>query len=898
MGCVQSVTSHTLPVSSEIHHENISVTLDRVDLSTTTSCHPSPIISESISSHTDHLRKELDAPVNNNITYIFHDIIDDKHIKYMSQYEKNDETIFWGIGLENESYFMIRHLKLPQASFRSLKQKSERYSVDYFTNFKLVPFVQAIQKAQQLEKLTYPVYINSHTFQKTDVNQQHRTFYDKNSTPNPKFTESIHDRLLRESSYYRSVYDESVVFDGDSIEFITQRFYNGTVSDCVAELKESKQRFVEEISPYFHKWGLGEIEFPDHNYGFVTFLTTRKANLSICNSGTLHLNITLPTRLRNGIIVDKDTFAKTHLNFIQVIQMVEPLMVACYGTPDILALLNHEYSLGSLRISRSRYISLQTFNTHHPVNGKLLLMDKPTDPLFWYNQLESSPYFLNNMIGYDVNFNKFKNHGVEIRFFDWFPEEYVEDVMNLFILLAAHSLYHGDMPIHKPNYTDIILSCVKNGFTTRLNMDEVDIILRDLRLEHLKSILFNKDHFITPIILLQHIATELYEQYRSSDVVQKMSPHMSCPVLVDYNYIAFRELHHDLYGRPDLIIRSELNPLEARTPIVPSDISSLLQWFTVKVESSTVRCYSDEEYESVGAIIVPRKEWISSRNSYVIGLKAIDHPAHSSQTLMHFAHCFKGQEDSHQTMQLLQDSRFIDYEYMLDHSHRRVISFCAQSGKIGCYLALMAFYNKQRGESIMPVFHQETYDQLLSTMMIKPHVLIIGHGTVGKAAVNVLIQHQIPYTIWTSQSTYKKEDIFNHDILIHAIRLPDDPSMTITPFLTTDDLTVCQRLSVICDITCDMGNPRNTLPIYNEYTTALRPVVPLTDAVDLIAINNLPSLEPTVSSDQFSSILVHYLPELLWMNTTKDIHPKAKSMYDSYQVFQHIKKTGKREIML
>jgi D-aminopeptidase len=53
-----------------------------------------------------------------------------------------------------------------------------------------------------------------------------------------------------------------------------------------------------------------------------------------------------------------------------------------------------------------------------------------------------------------------------------------------------------------------------------------------------------------------------------------------------------------------------------------------------------------------------------------------------------------------------------------------------------------------------------------------------------------------------------------------------------------------------------------------------------------------------VSSDQFSAILVHYLPELLWMNTTKEIHPKAKSMYDSYQVFESIKKVGKREICL
>lgn len=147
--------------------------------------------------------------------------------------------------------------------------------------------------------------------------------------------------------------------------------------------------------------------------------------------------------LENGVIVNKHKFAEDHLRLISCIQMVEPLLVGCYGTPDIFSIVKDNeqlYSVGSLRVTLSRYISLQTFDVERPVNGKLLLMPKPDDPKFWYNRFQDTPYYLNKEIGYDINFNKFKNHGIEIRFFDWFPEEHLKSVIDFFVLLGAHSI--------------------------------------------------------------------------------------------------------------------------------------------------------------------------------------------------------------------------------------------------------------------------------------------------------------------------------------------------------------------------------------------------------------------------------------------------------------------------
>jgi hypothetical protein len=347
---------------------------------------------------------------------------------------------------------------------------------------------------------------------------------------------------MRENEYYRSVYDTSFVFDGDSLEFITQGFYNTTVDQCVNELIQLKQEFQNHVFPFFEKKKLGAVQFPDHNYGLVTFLSTFKKNLLVCNNGTHHVNITLPTLLQDGKIINKDAFAKQHLTFIQCIQMIEPLLVACYGTPDVLSTINPAYSIGSLRVSLSRYISLQTFNTQAPINGKLLLMTKPSDPTFWYNQLKDSPYFINQSIGFDINFNKFKNHGVEIRFFEWFPEAYLVDVMNLLILLAQHSIAIGSFSIDKTKYDSLIRGCVQKGFTYQLSSIECNQILADLTLPLLS------DAHRTAYELLSYISDILYDIYHSGEIVHLMSPNMKRPILVNYNKMAFQLLSHDLFG--------------------------------------------------------------------------------------------------------------------------------------------------------------------------------------------------------------------------------------------------------------------------------------------------------------------------------------------------------------
>jgi saccharopine dehydrogenase (NAD+, L-lysine-forming) len=386
-----------------------------------------------------------------------------------------------------------------------------------------------------------------------------------------------------------------------------------------------------------------------------------------------------------------------------------------------------------------------------------------------------------------------------------------------------------------------------------------------------------------------------------------MSPGMTKPVIVSYNWIAYQKLHNDLYGKPELIIRAEVNPLESRTTIVPEHLSHITPYFQVMVESSTARCFTDDEYRKNGAIIVPNNYWKTSHNSYVIGLKEINDTATAEQTHMHFAHCFKEQINSQVSLARLAPSVFIDYEYMLNAEKKRVISFCRQSGKIGCYLALMTYYKRvQRfyhAPTTIPPFDEENYVKMLTEFSAhhKPSVLLIGYGTVGKRCKEILDQFNIKCTIWTSADIKSKDVILRHNILIHAVSLT---SHAYPPFLLPEDLRTqssCNKphdlydpshLSVICDISCDVGNPRNLLPIYENYTTRDNPVCPLPccPSIDLIAISNLPSLEPIRSSTEFSSILINYLPTLLHFQKTYPICEKARTLYESYQKFLSFKK--------
>ena len=69
-----------------------------------------------------------------------------------------------------------------------------------------------------------------------------------------------------------------------------------------------------------------------------------------------------------------------------------------------------------------------------------------------------------------------------------------------------------------------------------------------------------------------------------------------------------------------------------------------------------------------------------------------------------------------------------------------------------------------------------------------------------------------------------------------------------------DKNTIFNKNIVIVDISCDYNKINNPLKLYFNLTSWEEPVYKYNRYVDIIAINNLPSLLPKESSDEFSNI--------------------------------------------
>jgi hypothetical protein len=464
-----------------------------------------------------------------------------KHIKYLSLGKPND--VFWGIGIENETYLQFAKKKIHKGSFIKNNFSRERYSVAYFNDYRAGFVGDCIKKITHNMDYEIPIYLNSHSFTNTDKNNQPKKMYTKQCEPNQKFSGKTLQEYIEEiDEEYKRDYSKTFIFDGDSIEFTTLNFYKTNVNDCVDQLKLYKRKFLEKINNIFEEHKIfenyGRVIFPEINNGFVSFMTNLN-NISICNNSTYHINITLPTLLdQKGFIKDKKNFIDIHMNAARSVQWIEPFLVACYSSPDIFSVLSDKFSRGSQRLSFSRYISVCSYNTEskNTLIGKKL-NDLHSSNVKWYQSLtKNSPYISLETIGYDINFNKFENHGLEFRFFDWFPEEYLEDVINILVLCMDYSSINIiKNPVNNDIWNDVCKNCIFLGTEFKLSAGVENYFLENY-IPHYKKTFEYKQNVVS---FLQEIVNILYKN--RTDISQKLSPNMKCPIINDYNRKVFKE---------------------------------------------------------------------------------------------------------------------------------------------------------------------------------------------------------------------------------------------------------------------------------------------------------------------------------------------------------------------
>lgn len=489
-----------------------------------------------------------------------------KHLHYVDSYRPHD--LMWGLGIENETYLQCAKAKIVDVAFLLKNKKQERYSVNYFNNYRPGVYDAAVrrifgcdgQPTAALASLdmpcALPVLLNAHSFQKTDVYNQPATTYSRVPLPNPKFCGKTLLEMLQDADpFFRDEMGKQFIFDGDTIEFATTRFYKATVEDVCEELVAMKRTFIEKVraaaatfpvDPKKPVVPLTDVGFANANHGLATFMTNVN-NVAIFNNMTYHFNITLPTRLNGRArVADPIAFRDKHRALMRLIQWLTPLFVARYGARDVLSLPRG--SLGrcgsaastsevkppaltkaSQRVALSRYIGVGTYDTEAMPRGKLL--NDPFDqntyhrlPFWWYHAYrEEADYVMEDDVGCDFNFNKHVCHGIEFRVLDYFPEEQLPEFMRFLVYLAdeALAMYADYIDVHDP-----VLDKLWNKCMGRIVRDGKDAVLNKGAVKRFRAI-FQVDHCTPlsrdPLVLLEQIRTSLRSRHHGkSECSMKM----------------------------------------------------------------------------------------------------------------------------------------------------------------------------------------------------------------------------------------------------------------------------------------------------------------------------------------------------------------------------------------
>lgn len=399
-----------------------------------------------------------------------------KHKKYESYYKPNE--IFYGFGIESEYYLEFEN----KIDFDHLKfienHKKERYSVDYYSNYKtdISPFFERVQYTGKL-----PLLFNAHSMTLTDKYNQPRTKYTTKNEKNELFNgETLWDFCKKKNEYFSNNFDKIFTFDGDTIEIMTVDFYNKSIKDVLEEHATTRKNIIDNLNKVFIKNNIfqeyGRIDFMKKNHPFAVHLTNIN-NVAMFNNGTIHINITLPTKLdKNSKIQNKLDFIEKHKNFIRLVQYLEPILLCVYGTRDPLSEYDCAFSSSSQRCAISRYIGIGTYDTNHMKTGKILQESVNNiivakEEWGWYNQYyRTCGYNQLDKLGMDINFNKHYNHGVEIRFFDFIPHEKYEELCKFIQWLTLiSSKQFLDNPIYSRDWNDMVICSLIEGPRWELN---------------------------------------------------------------------------------------------------------------------------------------------------------------------------------------------------------------------------------------------------------------------------------------------------------------------------------------------------------------------------------------------------------------------------------------------
>lgn len=372
------------------------------------------------------------------------------------------------------------------------------------------------------------------------------------------------------------------------------------------------------------------------------------------------------------------------------------------------------------------------------------------------------------------------------------------------------------------------------------------------------------------------------------------------------------------------IIKEGKIPIDRRVPLTPHQAKQVKDNFNVEVvvQTSDIRCFSDDDYRNAGLTIVDTVEDCD----IILGVKEVPiDKLIPGKTHFFFSHTIKKQDYNRDLLQAILDKKIklIDWETLTNENGNRIIAFGRWAGIVGAYNGIWTYgkrynlFNLRRAHECFDYEDLKTEFSKIKLPNIK--IAITGGGRVTKGAMEVLlgagISQVTPYEfiherfntpVFTQLNSrdynkkkdggefhrnefYKNPELFEGDFLKYS-RVTDiliacaywDPAAPVL-FHREDIIKDDFDIKVIADITCDI---EGSIPSTKKPSTIDDPIYdynPSDDEVEqalmdegnitVMAVDNLPCELPRDASESFGNELVNnVIPHLLGNDEKGVIH--------------------------
>jgi len=362
------------------------------------------------------------------------------------------------------------------------------------------------------------------------------------------------------------------------------------------------------------------------------------------------------------------------------------------------------------------------------------------------------------------------------------------------------------------------------------------------------------------------------------------------------------------------ILREEKIPADKRVPFSPKQCKEIIDNFSdieIVIQSSSIRCYSDEEYIKHDISVVDD----ISISDILFGVKEVpESKLIPNKTYFYFSHTIKKQEYNRDLLikMIALNITMIDYEVLKSSNGHRLLGFGRYAGIIGAYNAFVTYGLKYTLFSLKAankcINRIEMEQEMKKIKLSNERFVVTGKGRVGAGILEILnklnitevtsadyLNNKYDFPVFVNIDTmdYNQRCDNNSEDFYDFINNPGSYESSFMKYACKSDVFIAGHyyglgspflftrenvrssdfnISVVADISCDIDGPVATTIRSSSILDPIYGYNPLTESEDdftkhnivaVMAVDNLPCALPKDSSEDFGNQLIQNVIPLL-----------------------------------